>query len=468
MRVLITGATGFIGRALVPRLQRDGHSVLAWVRSETRALALLGSDVDVVSIAAGHDALAAAVSQCEAVVNLAGEPLLGRRWTADRREVLRASRIDVSTQVVAAIEDASARPRVLISASAVGFYGDRADETLDESSAPRDDFLSRLCQNWEAAAQRATAFGTRVVLLRTGVVLGRGGGALAQMLPPFEAGAGGPIGSGRQYFPWVHLRDLVNLIVAALQDERYAGPVNAVAPDVITSRSFAKALGRALRRPAFVPTPSVALRAIFGDAAVVLLASQRVEPAVSRRLGFQWEFPSIDAALENILSTRAVAIARATGPPGARYMLSSSTHVAAPIDQVFAFFSKAANLGLMTPAAMQFRIVGQTPVLSEGATVEYRIRLGPADIRWRSRILGWDPPRSFTDVQDAGPYRLWRHEHSFISRGDTTMMEDRVLYSPPLGPLGGVLEAFFIAPKLRDIFGYRAEVIALRFGSLST
>ena len=468
MRILVSGATGFIGRALVPRLQREGHTVVAWARSETRALALLGADLHVVSTAAGHEALTAAVSQCDAVVNLAGEPLLGKRWTAERRHVLRASRIDVTGQIVSAIEAANTRPRVLVSASAVGFYGDRGDEVLDESSASRDDFLSRLCQDWERAAQRATAFGLRVVLLRNGVVLGRGGGALAQMLPPFKAGVGGPIGSGRQYFPWIHLRDLTNLIVTALQDEAYAGAVNAVAPDVIASKRFARALGRALHRPAIIPTPAAALRAIFGDAAVVLLASQRVEPSAALRNGFVWELPSIDNALRDVVTGDPVNIARLSAPPAsadrATYTLTMSTEVAAPADQVFAFFSKAGNLGLMTPAALRFQTVGHVPQLSDGAVIDYRIRVGPFALRWRTRIARWEPPRSFADVQESGPYRVWRHEHVFTPHGRTTTMEDRVYYAPPLGALSGVINAFVVAPRLREIFRYRAEVIRLRFG----
>ena len=185
-------------------------------------------------------------------MNLTGETLLGRRWTPERRAVLRASRVDVTAQLVGAIEASSPRPRVLVSGSAVGFYGDRGNEVLDETSSSRDDFLSLLCRDWEAAAERATALGLRVVRLRAGVVLGRAGGALTQMLLPFKAGIGGPVGSGRQYFPWIHLHDLVNLIATAVQDDRYTSAVNAVAPDVVTSRSFARALGRALRRPAFL------------------------------------------------------------------------------------------------------------------------------------------------------------------------------------------------------------------------
>jgi uncharacterized protein len=469
MRILVTGATGFIGRALVPRLQRDGHSVVAWARSDARALALLGSDIDVVSTAAGHEALTAALSQCDAVVNLAGEPILGQRWTAERREVLRTSRVDVTAQLVSALEAAKPRPRVLVSSSAVGVYGDRGDEVLDESSGPRDDFLSRLCQDWEASAQRAAAAGLRVVIMRTGVVLGRGGGALAQMLPPFKAGVGGPIGSGRQYFSWIHLRDLVALIAAAIQDDRYAGPINAVAPDVVTSKRFARALGHALRRPAILPTPSAALRAIFGDAAIVLLASQRVEPAAARRHGFVWELPSIDAALVDVVSGDRVNITRLAAPPptapGATYILSASTEIDAPADQVFAFFSKAGNLGLLMPAAMQFRIVGQVGQLCDGASLEYQVRVGPLPRRRRIRVVDWNPPRSFAEVQDLGPFSVWRHELVFTAHGDTTTIEECVYYAPPLGALSGMINTLFVAPRLRELFRYRAEVMRLRFGS---
>ena len=474
MRVLVTGATGFIGRALVPRLQRDGHSVVVWARSDTRALGLLGADIDVVSIAAGQEALVSALSRCDAVVNLAGEPLLGGRWTNARRAVLRASRIDTTGQLVSAMEAASPRPRVLVSGSAVGYYGDRGDEPLNEASVHRQDFLSQLCQDWESAAQRASASGVRVVLLRTGVVLGRAGGALAQMLPPFMFGAGGPIGSGRQYFPWIHLHDLVALAATAIVDERYAGAVNGVAPEQATSKAFARALGAALHRPALLPTPSLALRAIFGEAAVVLLASQRVEPKTAQGHGFVWEFPSLAAALHHIIDGAPVTITPLTAAspapataPAAKFELHTRTVVNAPIDQAFAFFSKVGNLGLITPAAMNFRIEGRIPQMAEGAVITYRVRVGPLPIRWRTRIVSWEPGRSFADVQDSGPYRVWRHEHVFVAQGSRTVMEDRVYYTPRPGVLARLTNRLFVAPRLRDIFQYRADVIRLRFGAAS-
>src|SRR4249919_3905759 len=278
MRVFVTGATGFVGRALIPRLQRDGHAVVAWVRSPARARGLLGAEVELVHADTALGGLVAAIERCDAVVNLAGEPLMGGRWTAGRRAVLERSRIAVTGQLVRAMAEVKICPRVFISGSAVGYYGDRGDEPLTEASSGGEDFLARLCRRWESAALDAERLRARVVLLRTGVVLGRAGGALAQMLPPFQLGVGGPVGSGKQYLPWVHLHDLVKIIAVALADDRYRGPVNGVAPEQTTSRSFARALGRALHRPAILPLPALALKAVFGQAATVLLASQRVMP----------------------------------------------------------------------------------------------------------------------------------------------------------------------------------------------
>jgi len=477
MRIFVTGATGFIGRALIPRLRRDGHTIIAWVRSEARARSLLGAEVELVR-AGGPDVMTAALSRSDAVVNLAGEPVLGKRWTPARRRILEESRIGVTRDLVRAIAAASPRPRVLVSGSAVGWYGDRGDERLTEASAPGDDFLARLCRQWEDAALAAEASGVRVALLRTGVVLGRDGGALEQMLTPFRLGVGGPVGSGRQYFPWIHLHDLVGAIAAMIADDRYRGPVNGVAPQEATSRSFAAALGRALHRPAILPMPAFALRVIFGEAASVLLASQRAEPRVLIANGFTFAFPDLDRALADILGGANVSIGPAA--PGRRpddassreylesrppsHELRLTTIVDAPIEETFAFFSRAENLGVITPAAMRFSLVGGAPSIGSGTRIDYRIRVGPATLRWRSRITAWEPGRRFADVQEIGPYRAWWHEHAFRADGARTVMEDRVLYAPPLGPIGRIANRLFVAPALTKIFRHRGDVIRLRFG----
>jgi uncharacterized protein (TIGR01777 family) len=468
MRVFVTGATGFIGRALVPRLQRDDHVVVGWVRSPGRARGQLGADVELVPAEAARGELIAALERCDAVVNLAGEPLMDGRWTAARRAALETSRIRFTEQLVDAMAQARPCPAVLISGSAVGYYGDRNDERLIEASTSGDDFLARLCRRWESAAAEAGSLGARVVLLRTGVALGRDGGALAQMLPPFRFGAGGPFGSGAQYLPWIHLHDLVGIIARALVDTRYSGPVNGVAPEQTTSRAFASALGRVLHRPSMIRVPAIALEAALGNASTVLLASQRVEPMALRNLGFAFRFPTLDSALEDILGGTAVAISPVGPgdriPEEARYELRTSTVIDAPLEQTFDFFSKAANLGVLTPAAMRFSIDGEVPPMEAGAVIDYRVRIARVPVRWRTRIERWEPERGFVDVQEKGPYRFWRHEHTFRADGPRTVMEDRVWYAPPLGIVGRLVNRLFIEATLRRIFQYRDEVIRLRFG----
>ena len=456
MRVFVTGATGFIGRALVPRLQRDGHSVIVWARSAARARNLLGADVEIVPADRTASAMVDALRGCDGIVNLAGEPIVGKRWTPARRALLEQSRVQFTKSLIDAIAAAGVTPRVLVSGSAVGYYGDRAAEVLTEESTHGDDFLAELCVRWESAALKAEDLGTRVVLLRTGIVLGRAGGALAQMLPPFRLGLGGPIGSGRQYVPWIHLHDLVKIVATALIDETYRGPVNAVAPQEATGREFSRALGLALNRPAVLPVPAPVLKAIFGEAATVLLGSQRVEARGLTSRDFQWEFPTLHAAFDDIVHDRAAAIVDRGASDGkttdARYELRSKAIVDAPLLETFAFFSKAENLGLLTPAAMKFSIQGAVQAMQAGRTIDYRISLGPVPLTWRTRITEWEPGRAFVDVQDAGPYKFWRHQHTFHGDGQRTVMEDCVWYTPPFGPLGRVAHRLFIASALRRIF----------------
>ena len=301
MRVFITGGTGFIGRALVHRLTKDGHSAIVWTRNPQGARSKFEEGVEFVQSGDGQ-ALTAALERADAVVNLAGEPVLPGRWTPSKRAKLVSSRVDLTRRLVEAIAQVSAKPRVLVSASAVGYYGqDSGPEKRAESAPPADDFLAQLCVDWEAEANKAQALGLRVVRVRIGLVLGPEGGALAQLLGPFKAGVGGRIGSGTQYMPWIHLRDLVSMIAAGLYDDGFPPVVNGTAPAPVTNREFTKTLGRVLGRPTVLPVPSLALKLAFGDAAGALLGGQNAVPEAALAHGFRFAFDTLDDCLREVL-----------------------------------------------------------------------------------------------------------------------------------------------------------------------
>lgn len=297
MRLLLTGGTGFIGRPLRQQLLRDGHQLFLLTRRPAgrppepgvRWLGWEGAEWE------------RAAAEADGIVNLAGEPLIGRRWTMRQKQRLRDSRLATTQRLVRALTASSRRPAVLINASAVGYYGPRGDEMLTEADAGGRGFLADLCRAWEAEAQRAEAAGVRVVRLRLGIVLGPGG-ALAKMALPFRCWLGGPLGRGTQWMSWIHLEDVIGLIRWALVQRGLTGPVNATAPQPVTMRDFCRTLGLVLRRPSWLPAPEAAVRLLLGEAADVLLTGQRVIPHVAMSQGYPCRFPELTEALRACLN----------------------------------------------------------------------------------------------------------------------------------------------------------------------
>lgn len=301
--VLITGATGLVGRRLGTALVRDGCAVRALTRRPSAARASLDPAIETLPWDGVHPP-PEALDGLRAVVHLAGEPVFGGLPTAARRRRIRDSRIDSSDALVEAIRKlpADRRPVVLVCASAVGFYGSRGEEPLGEDAGAGSGFLADVCRDWEAAAGAATSCGVRTVMLRIGIVLAREGGALPLMALPFRFGAGGRLGNGRQWMAWIHADDLVRLIRAALDDDRYRGPVNAVAPEPVRNADFTRELARVLRRPAAIPVPASAVRLLLGELAGELLGSRRVVPRRADALGFRFDHASLSAALRRELA----------------------------------------------------------------------------------------------------------------------------------------------------------------------
>ena len=307
MKFVIAGGTGFLGNALAWAWAEEGHDVRVLTRSlppgQSRHEPGTGKPgISRVGWVPDGKAgpIAGDVDGAAAVVNLAGESIAGGRWSAARKQALVDSRIQPTRSLVAAVAGAQAPPPAFISASGAGYYGDRGDEALSEDAAPGRDFLAALCVQWEAEALKAVRPGVRVVLLRTGLVLERSGGALPQMARPFRFFAGGRIGSGRQYMPWIHRHDYVEMVRWIADTAAVRGPVNVSAPHPVTNAEFAHALGRALHRPALLPAPRFAIRIALGEMADALLASQRVLPGVALAHGYHFRYPEIDLALRGI------------------------------------------------------------------------------------------------------------------------------------------------------------------------
>lgn len=295
MNVVVSGATGLVGSALVPFLTAAGHRVARLTRRRGDAADHIFWDPQSGTLGAG------ALERFDAVVHLAGENI-GSRWTRRKKQAILDSRVKGTALLAQRLADVDDRPRTLVCASAMGFYGDRGDEVLDESSAPGTGFLARVCREWEAAAEPARQRGIRVVNLRFGIVLTPRGGPLARMLPPFRIGVGGTIGSGNQYISWIAIDDAVDVIHHSLTDASLRGPVNAVAPTPVTNREFTHTLGRVLGRPTVMPLPAFAARALFGEMGeATVLASARVQPGELLKRGYSFHYPELEGALRHLL-----------------------------------------------------------------------------------------------------------------------------------------------------------------------
>jgi len=304
MKILITGSTGLVGTALTQDLQRAGNTVCRLVRPGTSTQTIGNSQGFDVNWNPATGELGGAAVGADAVVNLAGASIAEKRWTPQRKQLLRSSRIDTTRALVQALAKMSARPRVLISASATGIYGNCGDETLTEASQPGDDFLSEIAKEWESESLKAEALGIRVVRARLGVILSKQGGALPQMMRPFQFGVGGKIGSGKQWMSWITLDDAVAILRLALENANITGPLNVVSPQPVTNTEFTKLLAAVLHRPALFPAPAFALRLLLGELAdALLLSSQRVQPAQLQKLNYQFTHPDLAAALATIIQT---------------------------------------------------------------------------------------------------------------------------------------------------------------------
>lgn len=449
MRVLITGATGFIGKPLVGRLVQQGHEVVALVRSPEKAQTQIPFPCEFHRWDAAEPVPAKALAGIGAVYHLAGEGIADKRWTDERKRELRDSRVEGTRRLATALAAMPTHPKV-ISASAIGFYGDTGAREVDETTPVGTGFLAELCRDWEAAwgAMPADA----VTIVRIGVVLGHGGGALEKLLPIFKLGMGGPLGSGDQFLSWIHRDDLVTLLVWALTAPVH-GVLNGTSPKPVTNREFSEVLAAALKKPCFLKTPAFAVRLAMGESAQVVLSGSRVLPRRALGAGFEFALPTLEGALGDLLTGHQDKV------------LEREQFIPRPVKEIFPFFSDAKNLETLTPPWLGFEVVkSSSETVASGTIIDYRLKLRGIPLKWQSRIEEWVPNEHFVDVQLKGPYRVWHHTHEFESVPGGTIMRDRVRYRLPAGLLGQCVAGRFVENDVKAIFDYRFKKVAELFG----
>ena len=450
MRILLTGATGLIGSALAPKLLASGHELTVLTRSKKKFGQRFPFPCRTfVWNAPYNEPPLEAFEGVTAIVHLAGQPVANKRWNDALKKSVYDSRVVGTKNLLAAAEKSAAKIKLLIGASAIGYYGNLGDTRATESRGGGDDFLARTCRDWEAAYLDHAIDSLRTCVLRIGVVLSSEGGMLRSLHPIFRRGFGGKLGSGNQWMSWIHIEDMIATIMHCLERNDLSGVFNATSPEPVTNKNFTKQLSKTLHRSARFPVPKFAVKFVFGELAEMVFASQRIVPQHLVESGFKFRFSSLAEALDNIFARH-----------GADNLLVHRQWIAKDQNETFSFFSETENLEKITPASLKFRVVGKsTDQIQSNTLIDYKLRLHGLPIRWQSKILEWNPVDGFVDTQTKGPYSIWHHTHTFEPLAGGTLITDRVHYRVPGGLLGTILIEPFVKADVRRIFKHRFKCI---------
>ena len=448
MKILITGATGFVGEKLVMALVSRSHKVSILTRDPENAQKRLPIDCDIHRWEPElYPPSSQEFSNMDAVIHLAGSNIASGCWTTARKKSIRESRILSTKNLVSTLKSMRNPPHTFLSASAIGFYGNNRPVELYEDLQPGKGFLADVCKDWEREALLIQDQSIRTIILRIGIVLGRDGGALQKMLPPFCVGLGGNLGDGNQWMSWIHIKDLVNMIIHSVENKNTTGIYNAVSPEPVTNQVFTKSLGQVLKRPAVLPVPKFALKIILGEMSDLLLGSQKVSTSKILDNGFKFEYPDLLSSLTNLCHN-----------PTNEFIAEHWFPL--PIEEVFSFFKEPKNLEKITPDYLHFKVLNQSSAeIIEGTKINYCLRLHGIPIWWQSKIIDWQPNSKFSDTQTHGPYKYWHHRHEFLEKDEGTLMRDYIQYKVPFGVLGNSLVGHWIRKDLENIFNYRRKKI---------
>jgi uncharacterized protein len=447
MKILMTGATGMIGSGLGQKLVELGHNLVVITRNKKHAKENLTFFAEVIEFDLSQNTLPVEFfKDIDAVVNLAGESIDGR-WTADKKEKILSSRSVNSRNLM---QNCPTTVSVAVSASGIGIYGDRADEKLTESSSLGSGFLTEVCRQWEAPFLELRS--PRCVIVRTGIVLSKKGGALKKLIDLFQKNLGAVLGSGQQWMSYISLEDIVNVYIEALQNKSCSRVLNACNQQPVQNEVFTSLLCQKLDVLQLPRVPSIVLKGLLGEMQHLVLDSACVIPEKLIELGFQFKHSSLETILEEeLMSTEQ------------KYSIFyTEQFIPYGVEPIFDFFSNHANLEKITPDILNFKTEKiSTARVEKDTLIDYRLKIRGVPIGWRTLIETWDRPRKFVDTQLKGPYSYWRHTHKFIPVKNGTLMTDEVQYKVPLGELGRLVAGSFVESDVQKIFAYRRKVIAV-------
>jgi len=453
--ILLTGATGMIGSALGKVLSQAGHRIIIVSRSQPEVAQskvpfeclAIQTDLASRSISSEH------LSKVEYVIHLAGESVASKRWSSEYKQKLVESRVHTTENLRKSFATLkSSALKGYIGASAIGYYPSSLIEEYNENSNAGSGFLSQLVKDWEAQHREWSFLSTKpkVTTVRIGVVHGYPGGVLGEVIPLFKSHLGSALGSGRQWMSWIDLEDLCHVFKWLLDRSQWSPIYNAVAPQPVTNQEWSQELASALNVGMLPNVPGFVLKTVLGERASILLDSQKVQPHKLLEEGFEFAYPTLRQSFDKL-----------------RKLFKDATHVFVaeqfvprPINEVFSFFTHANNLEKISPPFLQFQVKSQsTPVITEGSIIDYRLKVRGVPTKWRSKILNWNPPYEFSDLQVIGPYKYWFHTHSFQTVPGGTLIRDCVRYKLPLSPLGDWVAQKYVRSEIQHIFNYRQKVI---------
>lgn len=446
--VLISGATGLLGKALAIKLLLDGYQLAVVGRSseerfrqrfELPCKYVQWKDLN-------------SLSAPDAVIHLAGESIADGRWNESKKKRILESRVSTTKQLVEYCNQLEKPPKVFVSTSAIGFYGDCSSDWLSEASSVGSTFLAEVCKKWEGPTDQLNE-STRKVIFRVGIVLSEKGGALKEMASIFSRKVGSSLSSGRQWMSWIHLDDVVKAYITALNEPKLQGTYNLVSPEPAQNQTFSKALAQILDVPLLPAAPGFVLKLGLGEKSDLLLESQRVSSHKLQEMGFEFNHRSLDSALKDLLGWQA-------GYPN-RKVFEKLQWVSTSLEQTFEFFSSTKNLEKITPSTLSFHVLKQsTEKIEAGTLIDYRLKIHGIPAKWQTQITEWNPPHKFTDFQNKGPYNYWHHQHLFYSVQGGTLIIDRVEYEVPFGLLGRMTAGGFVSSDVEKIFNFRTSTLS--------